>query len=120
MSPATAPPGEAAWPVAVATVTACTYDVRAGRALAFGLPSRKHFRITYDYWAGNTPHTGEFFSETAIPQGEVLRIRYDPTLPSRNEHSSRGALERYPRLAVGLIGSVVLSLAWLVVLRGCY
>lgn len=76
----------AVWPQAMATVLSCTYDVRAGHALAFGLPSRRHFRIQFNYWAGDALHTGEFFSAKAVPQGSLFPVRYDPAAPGRNEH----------------------------------
>ncbi len=107
------------WPEAMATVLSCTYDVRAGRAIAFGLPSSKHFRIAYNYWAQNELHTGEFFSEKAIPQGNIFPLRYDPALPHRNQHSGSSPVTKVPLLAFGIAGSILLSLAWLLVLRGC-
>lgn len=109
------------WPEALATVLSCTYSTRAGRAIAFGLPSARHFRITFNYWAGDALHTGEFFAEKPIPQGSLIPIRYDPSLPARNRHTSE--LAPPPRsvlLGIGVAGSVVLSLAWLLVLRGCH
>ncbi len=114
---------QAEWPEAMAEVTACVYDVRAGRALAFGLTTKKHFRITYNYRVGDALHTGECFAEKAMPQGMLFPIRYDPNLP-RQHHSdpSRQGSNRklaVPLLAIGIAGSVILSLAWLLFLRGC-
>ena len=109
-------PGD--WPEAMAEVTECHYDVRAGRALAFGLTSREHFRIAYNYRVGDELHTGQCFSETARPQGTLFPIHYDPDLP----HVHRSATDtrrRWPLLAFGIAGTIVLSLAWLLVLRGC-
>lgn len=101
----------------MAEVTECRYDVRAGRALAFGLTSDKHFRITYHYRVGDELHTGECFSETARLQGSLFLIHYDPDLPG-SSHSS-GAPRAFPMLLiVGLVGSVALSLL-LLKLRGC-
>jgi hypothetical protein len=62
----------------MATVTECHYDVRAGRAMAFGLPSEKHFRIRYNYNAGGETHIGEFFSATALPQNTLFPVCYNP------------------------------------------
>jgi hypothetical protein len=100
----------------MAEVTECQYDVRAGRVLAFGLTSNKHFRIAYNYRVGDELHTGECFSETARLQGSLFLIHYDPDLPDFS-HSS-GARRRFPLLVVGVAGSVALSLI-LLVLRGC-
>jgi hypothetical protein len=110
------------WPEAMATVTECKYDFGAGRALV-GVPTSKHFRIRYNYWAPNetgedTLHTGEFTSEKAIPQGHLFKLRYNPEAPHENSHTAASST-RNPIFIVGIIGSVILSLAWLLVLRGC-
>ena len=116
---------ESPWPEAMATVTACQYEFGAGRALAFGTPSGKHFRITFNYWAPNAEgtdelHTGDFMSETAIPQGHLFPITYNPEAPHVHSKSSAADVTRSPVLAVGIIGSIVLSAAWFLVLRGCH
>jgi hypothetical protein len=117
MKPSSAP--REAWPKAMATVTACTYEFGAGRALAFGVPSDKHFRIAFNYWANNELHTGEFFSEKAIPQGTLYPITYNPAVPQEHSHSSKTSSTRNPVLMVGIIGSIILTAAWFFVLRGC-
>jgi len=109
----------------MATVTACHYEAGAGRALAFGLPTSKHFRIAFNYWAPNSAgqnelHSGEFTSAKAIPQGTLFPIRYNPAATHENTHSASTPIIRTPLIAVGIIGSVALSLAWLLVLRSCY
>ena len=111
--------GKADWPEVMAEVTECRYDVRAGRAMAFGLTSKKHFRIAYNYLVDGELHTGECFSETAIPQGSLFPIHYDPHLPHVNRSSISSTPRRAPLIAIGLAGSIVLSLAWFLILRGC-
>ena len=74
------------WPEAMAEVTECHYDVRAGLSLAFGLTSDKHFRIAYSYRVGDELYPGEYFSETARLQGSLFPIHYDPEMP--NVHRS--------------------------------
>ena len=101
----------------MAEVTECHYDVRAGRALAFGLTSNKHFRITYNYRVGNELHMGQLFSELARPQGSLFPIHYNPDLPHLSRSS--GSPQRAPLLVIGVVGSIVLSLIMLLVLRGC-
>lgn len=71
------------WPEAIATVISCRYNARVGRAIAFGLPSSKHFQIEFNYWAEGAVHTGELFLERALPQGSLFAIRYDPEDPQR-------------------------------------
>jgi hypothetical protein len=109
------------WPEALATVIACKYDFGAGRALAFGIPTGKHFRISYNYFADGNLHTGEFTSAKAIPQGHLFPIRYNPNAPHQNSRSaSTVGISRRPVLVVGIIGSIILSLLWFAVLRGCH
>ena len=110
---------EAEWPEAMAEVTECRYDMRAGRAIAFGLPSKKHFHITYNYLVGDGLHVGECYSEKAMPQGSLFPVRYDPDLPHVNRAPSDSAPQRIPLIAIGIAGSIVLSLAWLLFVRGC-
>jgi len=69
------------WSEAMETVTSCKYEFGAGRALAFGIPTDKHFRITFNYWANDELLTGEFATEKAIPQDTMFPIRYNPDDP---------------------------------------
>lgn len=115
------------WPEAMATVTACKYEAGAGRATAFGLPTSRHFRITFNYWAPGelnepTLHSGEFTSEKPVPQNTLFPIRYNPAAPhehSRSQTSATAALTRSPWIAIGIIGSIILSLIWFALMRGC-
>ena len=107
------------WPKAMATVTACKYQFGAGQALAFGMPLSRRFLISYNYFVGSDLHTGQFRAAKAMPQGTLFPIAYNPDAPHVNERSEADPFSRSPVLAVGLIGSVVLSLAWLLVLRSC-
>jgi hypothetical protein len=107
------------WPEAMATVLSCTYTARVGRAVAFGLPSGKHFLIRYNYWADDSLHEGEFYTDKPIPQGSLFPLHYDPTLPSRNQHTNTVPPVRRVQLVIGIAGSVVLSLGWLLVLHSC-
>jgi hypothetical protein len=113
---------QAAWPEALATVTACRYDVGAGRALAFGIPTIKHFRISYNYFVNDEIHTGEFASDKAIPQSTLFPIRYNPDAPHLNSHDASTAPQasRAPLLTIGIIGSLFLSIAWFAIVRGCH
>jgi hypothetical protein len=118
ISPST---GREHWPEALATVLECKYDFGAGRALAFGLPTQKHFRIRYNYFADGDLHEGEFASAKALPQGHLFPIRYDPDAPHEHTHAAQSPLagSRGPLIAFGIAGSVILSLLWLAILRGC-
>lgn len=115
------------WPEAMATVTACKYEFGDGRALAFGIPTTRHFRITFNYWAPNADnvdelHTAELTSEKAMHVGTLFPIRYNPVAPHQIRTHSETAVPttRIPIVAIGLIGSIILSFVWLLILRGCY
>ncbi|SEF50384.1 hypothetical protein SAMN05421819_0217 [Bryocella elongata] len=108
------------WPEAIATVTSCRYDAGVGRAMAFGLPTSRHFRITYNYWAAGELHTAEFSSDKAVPQNTLFPIRYNPEAPHLNTHAASATSPRSAILVIGIIGSVLLSLAWFLLLRGCH
>jgi hypothetical protein len=110
-----AAPDRADWPEAMATVLTCHYETRAGQALAFGIPAGKHFHITFNYWANEELHTGDFYSAKAIPQGTLFPITYDPIQPHLHARTARS-----PLIAFGILGSIVLSAAWLLILRGCH
>jgi len=75
---------DAPWPEALATVTACHYETGALQAMAFGVPTTKHFHISFNYWAGDELHTGEFASAVAVPQGHLFSIAYNPTAPGES------------------------------------
>lgn len=76
-------PGD--WPEAMATVTSCRYSARAGRAIAFGLPSRRHFEIQFNFWAEGSLRSGAFWAEKAMPAGTLFPLQYDPDDPERIE-----------------------------------
>jgi hypothetical protein len=105
----------------MATVTECRYDFGAGRALAFGAPSSKHFRIRYNYFAEGELHSGELTSAKAMPQDMLFHIRYNPD--AAHEHTHEHSTPPNPRrvqILIGIVGSVILSFAWLFLLRSCH
>jgi hypothetical protein len=112
-----AKPTEGNWPEVMAEVTECHYDVRAGEALAFGLTSEKHFRITYTYRVGDELREGECFSEVARPQGSLFPIQYDPA--STDLRHSNTQARPFSRVILGVAGSIALSVIVLLYLRGC-
>jgi hypothetical protein len=110
-----------AWPEVLATVIECRYDFGAGRALAFGIPTSKHFLIRYNYFANGEFHSGEFTSARPIPQGHLFPIHYDPDAPNEHKHAvSTASGKRNPILAIAVFGSLMLSFLWLVIVRGCH
>ncbi len=82
-----------------------------------GIQTQEKFRITFDYYAHGKLYSDEFQSPVAIP--------YNPLAPEQNDRTSGpnrrsdNANPRRAQLIVGVAGSVVLSLLWLALLRGC-
>ncbi|MEI9980637.1 MAG: DUF3592 domain-containing protein [Edaphobacter sp.] len=111
------------WITTEATVTTCRYQSPGLSILAFGFQTGEKFRITFDYYAHGQLYSGEFQSPTAIPENQHIPITYNPLHPEQNSliHSinSSQPTNRTPLIAIGIAGSVILSLVWLAILRGC-
>jgi hypothetical protein len=111
------------WIATQATVTTCRYQSPALGILAFGFQTTEKFSITFDYYAHGRLYSSQFQSPTAIPQNEHLPITYNPLHPEQNSRThgptSSPSATHPPLLAIGIIGSVILSFLWLTLLRGC-
>jgi hypothetical protein len=114
------PTPEFPWLETQARVTACKYEFGAGQALAFGIPTSKHFLITFSYYAHGKTFTGEFRSPTYLEQGKTFSITYNPLAPQQNSKSAAIPTTKTPLFAIGIAGSVILSLIWLAMMRGCH
>lgn len=114
-TPDPAPP----WLETTAEVIACKYEFGAGRALAFGIPTSKHFLITFTYYAHGKTYTDEFTSRTYLEQGRTFTLSYNPLNPRQNTKSTSPSTGRMPLFAIGIAGSVILSLIYFAMLRGC-
>ena len=114
---------EPAWIATEATVTTCRYQSPGLSTLAFGFQTGEKFSITFDYYAHGQLYSGEFQSPVAIPQNERIPITYNPLHPEQNSRSQNPTTStkstRTSILAIGITGSVVLSLLWLAILRSC-
>jgi hypothetical protein len=114
---------EVPWVATTASVTTCRFQFAGLGNLAFGFSTQKRFRITFDYYAHGQLYSGEFQSDVAIPQNETIPITYNPLEPRQNSRDAASsppiAAGKPPLVAIGIVGSVVLSLAWLAILRGC-
>ena len=108
------------WLETQAKVTACKYDSGAGKALAFGIPTGKHFRITFTYHAHGETYTDEFTSPTYLEQGATFPIAFNPLAPRQNSKSAATPIPRTPLFAIGIAGPIILSLIWLVFIRSCH
>ncbi len=116
--------GTPEWIAIEATVTSCRYQFRAFSPLAFGFQMGEKFRITFDYYAHGRLYSDEFQSPVAVPQSERIPVSYNPLDPSQNSRSSPGTplapASRKASITVGIVGSILLSLLWLALLRGCH
>jgi hypothetical protein len=114
--------GTPAWIATEATVTTCRYQSPGLSTLAFGFQTTQKFRITFDYYAHGRLYSGEFQSPIAIPQNERIPITYNPLDPQQNSRAliPNPTATRPPLIAIGIAGSIVLSLLWLAILRGCH
>ena len=112
------------WIATDATVTSCRFQFAGFGNLAFGFSTQKNFRITFDYYAHGRLYSGEFQSDVAVPQNESIPITYNPLDPKENSRDSSSAAPvastKPPLIAIGITGSIVLSLLWLAMLRGCH
>ena len=116
------PPTPPSWITTEATVTTCVYQTDALRSMAFGFSTRNKFRITFDYYAHGRLYSGTLDSPTAVPQNDRIPLAYNPLAPAENTYAQESASSgptRSPLIAFGIAGSVILSLAWLLILRGC-
>lgn len=107
------------WLETQAEVVACKYESGAGQALAFGIPTRKNFLITFTYHAHGKNYTDEFTSLTYLEQGATFLITYNPLAPQQNSKSAAIPTTRTPLIAFGIAGSIILSLIWLALVRSC-
>lgn len=100
---------------AMATVTECHYETGALSSLALGLSTRRHFLITFNYWANGDLHTGQYRSATAVPQGTLFPITYDPADPRRHDQSSDARPSSSSLFTLGALALAVLLLLWIFV-----
>jgi hypothetical protein len=109
------------WIETEATVTSCRFQFARMNTFTLGIQTGEKFRITFDYYAHGRLYSDEFESPIAIPQDERVPITYNPLHPEQNSRTSgpNARPSRNPLLAIGVIGSIVLSLLWLAVMRGC-
>jgi hypothetical protein len=109
------------WIATEATVTSCRFQFARMNTFTLGIQTGEKFRITFDYCAHGRLYSDEFQSPVAIPQSERISITYNPLHPEQNSRTSgpKASPTRSPLIAIGILGSIVLSLLWLGVMRGC-
>lgn len=113
------------WLKTQAEVTACHYEFARMNTLTLGIsPDLNRFTISFTYYAHAKTFSGEFTSPVAMEQGKTFPVFYNPLNPQENRQSEAGAVESSltrgnPLFAVGIAGSVVISLLYLAMMRGC-
>ena len=113
-------PAEVPWLETQATVVTCTYQFARMNTLTFGLSMDKGpFRISFSYYAHGTTYEDVFTSPTYLEQGAVFPITYNPLAPQQNSKSASAPVTGMPLFGIAVAGSVVLSLIYLTLLRGC-
>ena len=114
---------EEPWIATTAKVTTCKFQFAGLSTLIIGVNLREKFRITFDYYAHGRLYSDEFQSPTAIPQNTEIPLTYNPLDPQQNSRTNhpteKPSANKPPILLIGIAGSIILSLAWLAVLRGC-
>jgi hypothetical protein len=109
-----------AWLETQAEVTACKYQFARMNTLTLGIPTDKNqFLITFTYYAHGKNYTDQFTSPTYMQQGRAFSISYNPLAPQQNSKSVSSPATGTSLFAIGVAGSVVLSVVYFAFLRGC-
>ena len=115
-----------AWITTEAHVTSCRFQFARMNTWTLGIQTHEKFRITFDYYAHGKLYSDECQSPVAIPQNSPMTIRYNPLAPEQNDRTSGPSRRtgntspRSAQITIGIAGSIVLSLLWLAILRGCH
>jgi len=109
------------WIETEATVTSCRFQFARLNTFTLGIQTGEKFRIAFDYYAHGRLYSDEFQSPVAIPQNERIAVSYNPLHPEQNSRTSgpSASSTRSPLIAIGIMGSIVLSLLWLGMMRAC-
>jgi hypothetical protein len=109
------------WLETQARVTACKYQFSRMNTLTLGVPAdRNQFIISFTYYAHAKTYSGQFTSPVYLEQDALFPISYNPLDPQENSKSAASSpAGRGSLFAVGIAGSVVLSILYLIFLRSC-
>jgi hypothetical protein len=111
------------WLETQAEVTACRYEFARMNALSLGIATGSdQFVISFTYYAHAKSFSDEFTSPIAMEQGKAFPIFYNPLNPQQNRQSETASPStgRAPLFALGIAGSIVISLLYLAMMNGCY
>jgi hypothetical protein len=112
------------WLETQAQVTDCHYEFARMNTLTLGIaPDSYRFRISFTYYAHAKTFSGEFTSPVAMLKGGPFPVFYNPLKPQENRRTESGAgsglTDRNPLFAIGIAGSVVISLLYLAMMQSC-
>ncbi|WP_263383963.1 DUF3592 domain-containing protein [Granulicella arctica] len=111
---------EVPWLETQAVVTACTYQFARMNTLTLGFATDSGpFRISFSYYAHGKTYNDTFTAPKYMEQGAAFPVSYNPLNPQENSKSAATPTTGMPLFAIGIAGSVVLSLLYLALLRGC-
>jgi hypothetical protein len=116
----TTPVAKPSWLETEARVTACKYQPSRINTLTLGIPTdNNHFLITFTYYVHRKTYTDEFTSPTYLEQGMIFPLAFNPLAPEQNSKSASTPTTGTPLFTAGIAASVILSLVWLALMRGC-
>jgi hypothetical protein len=108
------------WLETHAVVTACHYEFARMNALTLGITSGSNrFLISFTYYAHAKTFSGEFTSSVVMEQGTSFPIFYNPLNPEQNRQSQSVSTSMPPLFAIGIAGSIVISVLYLAMMHGC-
>jgi len=108
------------WLETQAEVSACHYEFARMNTLTLGIPmDSNHFLISFSYYVHGKTFSDEFTSPVAMEQGKTFPLFYNPLNPRENRQSISGSANRTPLFAIGIAGSIVISLLYLTMMHGC-
>jgi hypothetical protein len=109
-----------AWLETQAQVTGCQYQFARMNVLTLGFaPGAKHFRITFSYYAHGKSFSSELSSSVAMEQGRTFSIFYNPLNPQQNSQMKVSFSSGSQLYALGVAGSILISMVYLAMMNGC-
>ncbi len=113
------------WLETQAEVISCHYEFARMNTFTLGIsPDSNRFSISFTYYAHAKTYSGDFTSPVSMVQGKTFPVFYNPLKPQDNSRSQSGATESgssggRPLYAIGIAGSIVISLLYLAMMQGC-
>jgi len=100
-------------------VTSCRFQFARMNTFTLGIQTGEKFRIGFDYHAHGRLYS-TFQSPVAVPQNERIPSPTTRCIPSeQSHHRPERVAHAQPADCHWDLGSIVLSLLWFTVMRGC-